>query len=124
MKLKVTKFNEYNNLSDDITKDMKPSENWEEEEFDPNNWEIDTVIDILDKDPNESEKDIIDDIDEAITFDMSIPKDIKRGDYLWITALIKRKNSGYNDPGRQSVIKVRVVDLYYGLAHLNKVMNK
>jgi len=94
------------------------------EKFDPKDWEIDEIISVLDSDPSESEKGFENEIDEAITFDTQVPKDVKRGDHIWITAMIKKKNSSYNNPGRQAVIKVRVIDIYYGLSHLNKVINK
>jgi hypothetical protein len=94
------------------------------EKFNPDEWEIDEIISILDSDPSKSEEDFENEIDEAITFDTQVPKDVKRGDHIWITAMIKKKNSSYNNPGRQAVIKVRVIDIYYGLSHLNKVINK
>jgi len=97
------------------------------EKFDPSEWEIDHIIDVLDEDPSTSEKENLEEseIDEsAVTFDMSVPKDISRGDYIWLTALIKKKNANYNNQGRQAVIKVRVTEIYYGLSHLNKVLNQ
>ena len=123
MSKEVKKFKDYKPLSNDISNDIKPSEGGEED-FEPKDWEIESIVDIQTEDPEKSEEELLSNIEEAITFDMSVPKDIKRGDYLWITALIKNKNGGYNDPGRQAVIKVRVTELYYGLAHLNKVINQ
>lgn len=123
----IRKFEEYTQdpLMNDVEKVDISTE--EEKDFDPKEWEIESVIDVHTEDPQESEINRIEDsLDEAaITFDTQVPKDIKRGEYLWITALIRRKGStSPNDPGRQSVIKVRVVDIYYGLAHLNKVINQ
>ena len=119
---KVRKFEEYtqNPLMDDL-EDVK-----DDTEFDKKEQEIEDVIDVLTEDPHKSEDSRINDfVVEAITFDTSVPKDVKRGDHIWITALIKKKGStSYNDAGRQAVIKLRVVDIYYGLAHLNKVINQ
>jgi hypothetical protein len=121
----IKKFEEYtqdhlmNDLENIETADSSP------EEFNPKEWEIDEVIEVLTEDPAKSEIERIkDNVDEAITFDTQVPKDIERGSYIWITALIKRKGTSYNDPGRQAVIKLRCVDIYYGLAHLNKVINQ
>lgn len=124
--MSIKKFEDYKEtLSDDITDEIIPSENWEEEKFDPKEWEIEEVIDVLNEDPSKSEDDRIQDfVEEAITFDTQVPKDVKRGDHLWITAMIKKKGTNYNDAGRQAVIKVRIIDIYYGLSHLNKVINK
>jgi len=123
----IKKFEEYTQdpLMDDIKDGVKDSEkDNEEDNFDPEEWEIEEVIDVLSEDPSKSEDNRIKEfVSEAITFDANIPKDVKRGDYLWITAMIKKKNTSYNNPGRQAVIKLRVVEIYYGLAHLNKVIN-
>lgn len=93
------------------------------EDFDPKEWEVENIISIMDEDPQTSEENLLK--NEAITFDASVPRDVSRGDFIWITALIKRKGAtSLNDPGRQAVIKLRVVDIYYGLQHLNKVINQ
>lgn len=122
----IKKFEEY--TQDPLMSDLKNIEtvNSSPEDFNPKEWEIEEVIEILTEDPQESEIERIKDngIEEAITFDTQVPKDIERGKYMWITAMIKRKGTSYNDPGRQAVIKVRVVDIYYGLSHLNKVINQ
>jgi len=129
MKKNIKKFEEY--TQDPLMNDLENIENFDSspEDFDPKEWEIGEIIEIHDEDPHKSEEDRLEDsmkgnVDEAITFDTQVPKDVKRGDYIWITALIRRKGTSYNDPGRQAVIKVRVVDIYYGLAHLNKVINQ
>lgn len=112
-------------FSDFLDKEAKKE--MEEENFNSDDWEIDSIISIMDEDPSKSEEKRLetDEVSEAITFDASVPKDVKRGDHIWITALIKRKGAtSMNDPGRQAVIKLRVVDIYYGLQHLNKVINR
>jgi hypothetical protein len=119
----IKKFEEYS--QDPLMDDIKDDINDNDEEFDPKEWEIDKVIDVLTEDPSKSEDERLKEFtSEAVTFDASVPKDVKRGDYLWITAMIKKKDTSYNNPGRQAVIKLRVVEIYYGLAHLNKVINK
>jgi len=40
----------------------------------------------------------------------------KRGDVLWITAMVKKKNVNWNS---MAVLKVRIVDIYNGLSILN-----
>lgn len=112
-------------FSDFLDKEAKKEK--EEENFNSSEWEIETIISIMDEDPAKSEQERLksEEISEAITFNASVPKDVKRGDHIWITALIKRKGAtSMNDPGRQAVIKLRVVDIYYGLQHLNKVINR
>lgn len=125
--MEIKKFEAYKEyLADDIH-DEYESEN--DEDFDSKEWEVDHIIDIMDEDPTKSEEeslesDDVSEIDEnAITFDTNVPKDVRRGDYIWLTALLKRKGSP-NHPGRQGVIKARITEIFYGLAHLNKVMNR
>lgn len=117
----IKKFEEYTQdpLMDDINQEVEDDNN-----FNSKDWEIEEVIDVLTEDPSKSEDNRIKEfVSEAITFDANVPKDVKRGDYLWITAMIKKKDTSYNNPGRQAVIKVRVTEIYYGLSHLNKVVN-
>ena len=112
-------------FSDFLDKEAKKER--EEENFNSSEWEIDSIISIMDEDPAKSEQERLetDEVSEAITFDATVPKDVKRGDHIWITALIKRKGAtSMNDSGRQAVIKLRVVDIYYGLQHLNKIINR
>jgi hypothetical protein len=42
--------------------------------------------------------------------------EVKRGDVLWITAMIKKKNVTWNS---MAVLKVRITDMYSGLSILN-----
>lgn len=126
----IKKFEEYN--QDTLMNDLNDIEKMDEkpENFDPKEWEITSIVDIMTEDPNKSEDDRIGEIDggsevkEAITFDTQVPRNITRGSYIWITAMLERKGSSYNDPGRMGVIKLRCVDIYYGLSHLNKVINQ
>lgn len=58
-----------------------------------------------------------------VNTDLSV-KEVKRGDYIWITALLRKPGQSFNSPAVQGIIKLRVVDLFYGLQYLNKVINK
>ncbi len=48
-------------------------------------------------------------------------KDIKRGDFIYITALIRRKGSSPIHHSQMGVIKSRVVDIYNSLMVLNSL---
>jgi hypothetical protein len=52
---------------------------------------------------------------------ITLNKEIKRGDIIWISAVVERK--GYTNMGYQNfaVIKCRIVDYYYGM---NALKNK
>lgn len=49
-------------------------------------------------------------------------KQVKRGDTVWLTALLQKPSSStvYNSQ-TMSVIKARIVDIYYGLNKLNQM---
>jgi hypothetical protein len=49
-------------------------------------------------------------------------KQVKRGDTIWLTALLQKPSSStvYNSQ-TYSVIKARIVDIYYGLNKLNQM---
>jgi hypothetical protein len=51
-------------------------------------------------------------------------KEIKRGEIIYITALVRKAGHSVSSPAVQSVIKLRVVDIYHGLSMLNKVINQ
>lgn len=111
---KIKKFDE---LSDDIEKlDFTDINNdGGEPETD---WIIDEVLDVSLDDPDETNE-------NAITLHSDLSnRETKRGDIIWITALVKRKNGSINNPAKQAVIKCRVVDIFFGLHHLSKVINK
>jgi len=51
-------------------------------------------------------------------------REAKRGDIIWITALLRKKGTtSFTSPAVQGVLKVRIVDIFYGLQYLNKVIN-
>jgi hypothetical protein len=114
----IKKFKEYSNLSSDA----------ESETFDMDGnkisgpLEIESIIDVF-TDPSEIPG--VSESASGISFntDLSV-KEVKRGDNIWITALLRKPGTtSFNSPAVQGVIKVRVVDIYYGLQYLNKVIN-
>jgi len=61
-------------------------------------------------------------IEEGMTVDQSLNVgNVTRGQIIWLTALLKKPGTSYNNQ-TLGVLKVRVVDYYYGLSKLNQVM--
>jgi hypothetical protein len=111
----MSKIKKYDELSSDI-KDPKLEDEIERLKGD---YQIEEILDIF-MDP----KDIpIVEGAIGINTDLSV-KEVKRGDYIWITALLRKNGQSFNSPAVQGVIKLRVVDIFYGLQYLNKVINK
>jgi|GEM_PF-4384030 len=109
---KVKKFNE---LSDDI-RDKEFSDYIQKASGE---FQIEEILDIF-LDP----KDIpVKEGAIGINTDLSV-KEVKRGDYVWITALLRKQGHSFTSPSVQGVIKLRVVDIFYGLQYLNKVINR
>lgn len=83
---------------------------------------IDEIIDIF-----LSPKDIPDEIKESfnsLNYDLS-NKEINRGDTVWVTALIRKKGTNpFNSPAVQGILKLKVMEIYYGLQHIKKVLNQ
>ena len=48
-------------------------------------------------------------------------KEIKRGDIVWLSCLMKKPGLSYS-PAQQGVLKTRVSDIYIGLSKLNQIM--
>lgn len=95
------------NLSDDISdiqKNIDKIENLEDGEY-----EIVSINDVSMEKPEN--------IDEATIINADLSgKEAKRGDILYITAMVQKKNMNWNS---MAVLKVRVVDMYKGLNTLN-----
>ena len=91
-------------------------------EDDENYIEVKEPVNILQitgmiTDPDEIKK-----IDEAFTLDTSVViKDIKRGDILYLTALLEKTTTTSRNPQNWGVVKVRVVDYFFGLNKLNQL---
>lgn len=66
-------------------------------------------------------------LEEKIGLDLKtqIYGDIKRGEVIWLTALLRRKGSAnYTTQNSTGIIKCRVVDIYYGLNKLKDIIKK
>ena len=75
-------------------------------------WEIINIIDVSKESPK----------NEAIVINAELGgKDVKRGDFLYITALINKKGSSAYHQSQMGVIKVRVVDIFNSLLVLNSI---
>lgn len=127
--MKIKKFTEYNEsksvefepLSDDIEVIDIEGENGEK--FDAKEFEIESIIDVIIGDDNIEYGNELTESTISTHADVS-KKETKRGDILYITALLRKKGTtSFNSPAVQGVLKVRVVDIYYGLQYLNKVVN-
>lgn len=65
-------------------------------------------------------------LDEAsgippINVDLSL-KEVKRGQEIWMTALLKKPGSSVFNNQSLGLIKVRIVDIYFGLSKLSSIM--
>jgi hypothetical protein len=61
-------------------------------------------------------------IDENMTIDKNLNVcEVKRGQIIWLTALLKKPGSSYSNQ-TLGVLKLRVIDYYYGLNKLNQVL--
>jgi len=112
---------EYEPLSKDIENDeLEISDTDDEADF--SEFEIESIIDIIHPDEN---GEYGNEIDEAITTHLGADsKDYKRGDTIYITALIRKKNStSFNSPAKNAVLKCRITDIFFGLQYLKKVIN-
>ena len=75
-------------------------------------WEIASIIDVSKNKP----------VNEAIIINAELgDKTIKRGDYIYITAMIHRKGSTAYHQQQMGVVKVRVTDIYNNLFILNSL---
>jgi hypothetical protein len=116
-----TKFDTYNEDTDSKLADgILALEETEDGEFIPIKGpiEIEQIVDIV-KDPKDIKK-----IEENMTVDTSISVgEVKRGQIIYLTALLKRPRQTipYNQT-TMGVLKVRVVDYFYGLNKLKQVM--
>ena len=116
---KFDKTKEFQPLSDDVIALAKlDTEEYEEIEGPVSISQITGVV----TDPAEI-KEIEKVVKENFTLDTSVViKDIKRGDILWLTAILekKTKTASWNSQVL-GVVKVRVVDYFYGLNKLNTI---
>jgi len=88
------------NLSDEIKASIVDGE-----------WEIESIVDISVEPPK--------DLKEAIIINAELgSKPVKRGDFIYITALINKRGN-YTHPSQMGVVKVRIVEIYNTLLILN-----
>jgi len=116
------------NVSSSDTTNQELSNDITELEYDDfgkldGDWEIESIIDIVTAEDDDK-------VTESSTGIMGTHidlgnKEIKRGKVFYITAMVKKPgNTSMFSQSKMSVIKVRVVDIYYGLSQLNKIINK
>lgn len=75
-------------------------------------WEIQQIINVSLDEPK---------VNEAIIINAELgQKPVKRGDFIYITALINKKGN-YTHQNQMGVIKVRVVEIYNTLLVLNQL---
>jgi hypothetical protein len=105
--IEIDKSTEKEDLADDLSNIQKvidKAEKLEDSEY--------TIVGINDVSMEEPEN-----IDEATIINADLGgKEAKRGDILYITAMVQKKNANWNS---MAVLKVRVVDMYKGLSILN-----
>ena len=105
-------------LSDDITVLSKLDSG----EYEPIKGGVD-ILQIIGVINDEKEIESIEkSIDENFSLDTSITvKDIKRGDIIYLTALLqKTKGQSFNSQSL-GVVKARIVDYYIGISKLNQI---
>lgn len=111
---KFDKTKTYEPLSDDIVV-LNKLDTGEYEE-------IEEPIEIVQITGMITDEDEIKMLEESFVLDTSITiKDIKRGDTLWMTALLQRTSGSSINSQKLGVVKVRVVDYYWGLNKLNQI---
>jgi hypothetical protein len=75
-------------------------------------WEIVNIVDVSMEEPKTN---------EAIIINAELgDKGVKRGDFIYITALIQKRGSQYHQ-NQMGVLKVRVVEIYNTLLVLNQL---
>jgi hypothetical protein len=111
---KFDKTQEFEPLSNDIVAMNK---------LDTGDYEvIDEPVDILQVTGIITDPDEISKIEENFTMDTSVNiKDVKRGQILWLTAMLQRTSGTSINSQKLGVVKVRVVDYFYGLSKLNQI---
>lgn len=112
------KDHEYDTLSDDITIISKLDIGDYKKVTEP--VEIIQITGVI------TDEDEIKKLDEAsgippVNVDLSL-KEVKRGQEIWMTALLKKPGSSVFNNQSLGLIKVRIVDIYFGLSKLSSIM--
>jgi hypothetical protein len=77
-------------------------------------WEIVSVIGV-----SKDEPELTNELSEAVIVNADLGQGVKRGELIYITAMLKKKESNWTQPNVMGVVKVRVVDIYNSLSILN-----
>jgi hypothetical protein len=81
-------------------------------------WQINSIVSISTEPPKEEDINS----NEAIVINAELGKDpVKRGDFIYITALINKRGSNYTHQNQMGVVKCRVVEIYNTLLILNQL---
>lgn len=112
------KDNEYDSLSDDIVVMSKLDRGDYVKVKEP--VEIVQITGVI------TDKDEIKKLDEAsgippVNVDLSL-KEVKRGQEIWMTCLLKKPSSSVFNSQTIGLVKVRIVDIYFGLSKLSSIM--
>jgi hypothetical protein len=112
---KFSKENEFEPMSNDIIA-LGKLDNGEYEPI-KGPVEIVSIVDVI-TDPDEIKK-----IEENFTIDTTLNVgEVKRGDIIWISAMLKKKDaSAAWNSQTLSVLKLRLIDYFYGLNKLRSV---
>ncbi len=96
--------NDLEPIQDEIDKNMKIRLNDGE-------WEIESVVDISTNAPE---------INEAIIVNADLGNtDVSRGDVIYVTAMLRKKDAKFYSQNVMGVFKCRIVDIYNSLSVLN-----
>lgn len=93
------------------------------EKLNPKDYEIESIIDFIKPEDIDYGNELV---ESSITTHVGAEgKDYKRGDIIYISALIRKKGTtSFNSPAKTAVLKCRITDIYFGLQYLKKVINK
>ena len=117
--MNTSKIKKFQELSDDIEKtEVYEITDGEIKGKSKDKFEIESIIDVF-ADPKDiplKESGLV-----AMNADLT-NKEVKRGDTVYVTAMIKKAGHSMSSPATQAVIKLRVIDIYHGLSYLNKII--
>ena len=113
--MEIKKFKDYSNLSKD-TEIIDATDNKIKGEI-----QIEEIIDIF-LDPNDINFGNVDEGVIGVGPDLT-NREVKRGDTVYLSCLIKKKGQSFSSPATQAVLRLRIIDIYHGLQYLNKVIN-
>ncbi len=106
------------NTLEPLTNDLEPIQDEIEKQQKPiklkdNDWEIVSIIDFTKEEPQ---------IKEAVIVNADLGNtEVSRGDIIYITAMLRKKDAKYYSQNVIGVLKTRVVDIYNSLSILNNL---